>query len=140
MLADPIGDQASKFSGSVPGIVDDANAELLDLQDWLDDNGIDVEVAEQGKTALETLGRRVTEGSGELVSFTREALTTIIEGSIALILIDRAVGLHAALRRADRRGGALDRARAATGRRRTTTRRASSGRSSATSAASCCSR
>ena len=70
-----------------PGIVDDANAELSDLQDWLDDNGIDVEVAEQGKTALETLGARVTEGSGELVSFTREAVTTIIEGSIALILI-----------------------------------------------------
>ena len=29
----------------------------------------------------------MTEGSGELVSFTREALTTLIEGSIALILI-----------------------------------------------------
>jgi predicted PurR-regulated permease PerM len=87
VLADPIGDQASKFSDAVPGIVDDANAELSDLQAWLDDNGIDVEVAEQGKTALETLGDRVTEGSGELVSFTREAITTVIEGSIALILI-----------------------------------------------------
>jgi predicted PurR-regulated permease PerM len=87
LLADPIGDQASRFSASVPGIVDDANAELLDLQDWLDDNGIDIEIAQQGKTALETLGANVTEGSGELVSFTREAVTTIIEGSIALILI-----------------------------------------------------
>ena len=87
VLADPIGDQVSRFSDSVPGIVDDANAELFDLQDWLDDNGIDVEVADQGKTALETLGARVTEGSGELVSFTREAVTTLIEGSIALILI-----------------------------------------------------
>jgi predicted PurR-regulated permease PerM len=38
VLADPIGDQASRFSASVPGIVDDANAELLELQDWLDDN------------------------------------------------------------------------------------------------------
>jgi predicted PurR-regulated permease PerM len=44
-------------------------------------------VAAQGETALETLGDRVTEGSGELVSFTREAITTVIEGSIALILI-----------------------------------------------------
>ena len=87
VLADPIGDQASRFSASVPGIVDDANAELLDLQDWLDENGIDIEIADQGKTALETLGANVTEGSGELVSFTREAVTTIIEGSIALILI-----------------------------------------------------
>jgi predicted PurR-regulated permease PerM len=87
VLAEPVGDQASKFSKAVPGIVDDANAELADLQDWLDDKGIDVEVARQGETALETLGARVTEGSGELVSFTREALTTVIEGSIALILI-----------------------------------------------------
>ena len=87
VLSDPIGDQASKFSDSVPGIVDDANAELQNLQDWLDDNGIDVAIAGQGKTALETLGDNVTEGSGELVSFTRDAVTTIIEGSIALILI-----------------------------------------------------
>src|SRR5215216_6445801 len=87
VLAQPIGDQASKFSNTVPGVVDDANAELAKLQDWLDDNGIDVEVQRQGETALETLGTRVTKGSGELVSFTREALTTIIEGSIALILI-----------------------------------------------------
>ncbi len=87
VLAKPIGDQASRFSRAVPGIVDDANAGLADLQEWLDDKGIDVEVAKQGETALETLGARVTEGSGELVSFTREALTTLIEGSIALILI-----------------------------------------------------
>ena len=87
VLAEPIGDQASEFSDQVPGIVDDANAALADLQEWLDDKGIDIEVAKQGETALETLGARVTEGSGELVSFTREALTTVIEGSIALILI-----------------------------------------------------
>src|SRR5215218_8046485 len=87
VLAQPIGDQVSRFSRTVPGIVDDANAALADLQEWLDDNGIDVEVARQGETALETLGDRVTRGSGELVSFTREALTTLIEGSIALILI-----------------------------------------------------
>ena len=87
VLAEPIGDQASKFSEAVPGIVDDANAALVDLQRWLDDNGVDAEIANQGETALETLGARVTEGSGELVSFTREALTLLIEGSIALILI-----------------------------------------------------
>jgi putative heme transporter len=86
VLAQPIGDQVSRFSNAVPGIVNDANAELADLQEWLDENGIDVEVAKQGETALETLGARITEGSGELVSFTREALTTLIEGSIALIV------------------------------------------------------
>jgi len=87
VLADPIGDQASKFSRAVPGIVDDANAQLSELQEWLDDNGIDVQVADQGKTAFETLGDRVTKGSGELVAFTRDVITTVIEGSIALILV-----------------------------------------------------
>jgi putative heme transporter len=87
VLAEPVGDQASKFTNSIPGIVDDANVKLADLQDWLDDNGIDVEIASQGRTALETLGDNVAAGSGELVSFTRDALTTLIEGSIALILI-----------------------------------------------------
>jgi predicted PurR-regulated permease PerM len=87
VLAEPIGDQAAKFSDAVPGVVEDANAELADLQAWLDENGIDVEVAAQGQTALETLGARVAEGSGELVSFTREALQIVIEGSIALILV-----------------------------------------------------
>jgi predicted PurR-regulated permease PerM len=87
VLAEPIGDQAAKFSDAVPGVVDEANEQLAELQRWLDDNGIDVEVAAQGQTALETLGARVAEGSGELVSFTREALQIVIEGSIALILI-----------------------------------------------------
>src|SRR5215204_6496658 len=87
VLADPIGDQAATFTDAVPGVVDDANAELAELQRWLDDNGVDVEVAAQGQTALETLGARVAEGSGELVSFTREALQILIEGSIAVILI-----------------------------------------------------
>jgi predicted PurR-regulated permease PerM len=87
VLAEPVGDQASKFTNSIPGIVDDANVKLADLQEWLDDNGIDVEIASQGRTALETLGDNVAAGSGELVSFTRDALTTLIEGSIALILI-----------------------------------------------------
>ncbi len=87
VLARPIGDQASTFGRNVPEIVDDANAELADLQRWLDRNGVDVEVQSQGRTALATLGERVSAGSGELVSFTREALTILIEGSLALILI-----------------------------------------------------
>ncbi|MET0818803.1 MAG: AI-2E family transporter [Solirubrobacteraceae bacterium] len=87
VLADPIGDQAAAFTDAVPGVVDDANRELGELQQWLDDNGIDAEVAAQGQTALETLGARIAEGSGELVSFTREALQIVIEGAIALILV-----------------------------------------------------
>ena len=87
LLADPIGDQASKFSDAVPGIVDDANASLADFQDWLDRNGIDVRVKEEGQTALQTLGKNLSRGSGELVSFTSDALQILVEASIALILV-----------------------------------------------------
>jgi putative heme transporter len=87
LLAEPVANQVSSFSSSIPGLIDDANAELGDLQRWLDERGIDVEIQRQGETALETLGDRVTQGSGELVSFTRDAVKTVIEGGIALILI-----------------------------------------------------
>jgi predicted PurR-regulated permease PerM len=87
LLANPISDQVSSFQHSVPGIVDDANATLGDFQDWLDRNGIDVQVANEGQTALQTLGENVSAGSGELVSFTRDAVKTLVEASLALILV-----------------------------------------------------
>jgi len=87
LLANPVADQVSAFQRNVPGIVDDANASLADFQDWLDRNGIDVRVKEEGSTALQTLGRNLSEGSGELVSFTSDALQILVEASIALILV-----------------------------------------------------
>ena len=87
LLADPLAEQVSAFQSNVPEIVDDANAGLADLQGWLDRNGIGVEVKEQGETALQTLGTQLAEGSGDIVTFTREALTLLVEASIALILI-----------------------------------------------------
>jgi len=87
LVATPIADQVAAFQRSVPDIVDNANAELADLQAWLDRNGIGLQVKDQGETALQTLGARITEGSGELVTFTREALTLLVEASIALILV-----------------------------------------------------
>ena len=87
LLSNPVADQVSAFQRNVPGIVDDANASMADFQDWLDRNGVDVQVKEEGQTALATLGERLTEGSGELVSFTSDALVKLGEASIALILI-----------------------------------------------------
>src|SRR5829696_313719 len=86
LLANPVSDQVSAFQRNVPGYIDDANAALADLQSWLDRKGIDIQVKDEGETALQTLGARLSEGSGELVSFTRDALTTLVEASIALIL------------------------------------------------------
>jgi predicted PurR-regulated permease PerM len=87
LLANPVADQVDAFRDNVPEIVDDANASLADVQQWLDDNGINVQIAEEGQTALGTIGRNLTEGSGELVAFTQDALRTLVEASLALILI-----------------------------------------------------
>ena len=44
-------------------------------------------VKEEGQTALQTLGKNLSRGSGELVSFTSDALQILVEASIALILV-----------------------------------------------------
>ena len=87
LVANPVSDQVSAFRDNVPEIVDDANASLADVQDWLDDNGVDIQIADEGETALGTLGQNLSEGSGELVAFTQDALRTAVEASLALILI-----------------------------------------------------
>jgi len=86
-LSGPIADQVAAFQNDVPRFVDDANASLADVQAWLDDQGIDVEIQAQGQTALETLQDQVLEGSGEVVSFTGDLLREVIEVSIQLILV-----------------------------------------------------
>jgi predicted PurR-regulated permease PerM len=87
LLSNPIADQVSSIQKNVPQYVDDANAALADVQNFFDDKGINVQIADQGRTALETLGDRLTKGSGTIVRFTRDALTKIVEASLALILV-----------------------------------------------------
>jgi predicted PurR-regulated permease PerM len=87
LLADPVANQVSSFRDNVPDIVDDANASLADFQSWLDRNGVDLQVSKPGRTAVESLGDRLAEGSGELAAFTRDALLRLVEASIAVILI-----------------------------------------------------
>jgi putative heme transporter len=87
LVANPVADQVEAFRDNVPEILDDANATLDDVQAWLDDNGIGLQVKDEGQTALGTLGENLTAGSGELVAFTQDALRTLVEGSLALILI-----------------------------------------------------
>jgi predicted PurR-regulated permease PerM len=87
LLANPIADQASKFGRDIPGIVDDANDQLHDLQTWFDDNGIDVEIERQGETALETLGDEVAGGTSDIASFGGDLLTRLVEAGLALVLV-----------------------------------------------------
>jgi predicted PurR-regulated permease PerM len=87
LIANPISDQVANFQSDVPGIVDDANGSLADLQDWLDDNGIGIEVQKQGSTALETLQDNVLKGSGDVVAFGRDLLSRVVRVGFALVLI-----------------------------------------------------
>ncbi|MDA0136102.1 AI-2E family transporter [Solirubrobacter deserti] len=87
VLADPVSSQATSLQREIPGYVDDANESLADLQDWLDRRGIDIQVKQEGESALQTIGERLTGGAGEVVGFTRDAVTRLVEASIALILI-----------------------------------------------------
>jgi putative heme transporter len=87
LLANPVSDQVSSFQKQVPRFVRDANTSLADAQSWLDRNGIKVQIKQQGQTALQTLGNRLNTGSGDILSFTRDALQTLVEGGIALILV-----------------------------------------------------
>src|SRR3954451_10997593 len=87
LLANPIADQVSTFRDSVPSLVDDATRSLDNLQAWLNRNHVRVQIQEQGQSALQTIGDNLAKGSGEVVSFTRDALTVAVEASIALILV-----------------------------------------------------
>jgi predicted PurR-regulated permease PerM len=87
LLANPVSDQVSSFQHQVPRFVDDANSTLANVQSWLDRNGIKLQIKREGQTALQTLGDRLSAGSGDLVSFTRDALQTLVEGGLALILL-----------------------------------------------------
>jgi predicted PurR-regulated permease PerM len=87
LLANPIGDQVQRFQHAVPRYVDDANSTLANLQRWLDRKGINVQVKSEGQTALQTIGERIGGGAGDVVSFTRDALQTLVEASLALILV-----------------------------------------------------
>lgn len=87
LLANPISDQVSSFQSNVPSVVDGANKSLADFQRWLDRNGLKVQVKKEGQTALQTLGDQLSTGSGKLLVFTRDAVTILVEASLALILV-----------------------------------------------------
>jgi predicted PurR-regulated permease PerM len=87
LLANPLAHQVENFQRDVPRLVNDANGTLDDVQRWLDRRGVDVQIKEQGQTALQTLEGKVVRGSGDLVTFTRDLLSQIVQTGFALILI-----------------------------------------------------
>ena len=117
LLANPIADQVTTLRDDIPSITDSANARLADVQDYFDDKGIDVEIKKQGQTALETLQEKVVGGTD---GSSRSAPTCCTQARHRRLRADprlRPVGLHAHLRRANRRARARGSCRPATARR-----------------------
>jgi putative heme transporter len=86
LLGTVVVNQVESFQRNLPNLVDQANKSLADFQKTLHDNGIDVEITRQGKTALQTLQENVSRSSGDIVSSARDILTTIVEGAFGLVL------------------------------------------------------
>lgn len=87
LAAGPVSDQATSFANDVPGLVDDTSALLDDVQDFFDDNGINVQIKGESDSALTSLQDRVVEGSGEIVTLTGELLVLFVELSFYVILV-----------------------------------------------------
>jgi len=87
LLANPVADQANKFGNDVPGIVDNANDRLADLQDYFDRKGVNIEVKRQGETALQTLQDKVVGGTSDIVDFGGEILRRVVTAGLGLILV-----------------------------------------------------
>ncbi len=57
LLVNPVPNQIQAFQRDLPGLIDNANASLADLQQSLDRRGLGIQIAARGETALETLRR-----------------------------------------------------------------------------------
>jgi len=87
LLADPVDNQIRNFREHVPGYVDSANNSLDDLQDWLDDRGVDVQVKSGGESALNQLEKDVVKRSGDILGFTGGIVKKVVTGLLALVLV-----------------------------------------------------
>jgi predicted PurR-regulated permease PerM len=87
LLADPIGDQIEAFSANFPEYIQSAGAGLEDLQRWLDERGINMEIESGAQDALSELERDVLAKFEDAVGFTRDLVELVIAAIFALILI-----------------------------------------------------
>jgi predicted PurR-regulated permease PerM len=86
-LSGPISEQVSKFQDDIPHIADSANKTLANLQQWLNDQGIHVQIVKQGKTALQTLQEKAGAGAGSIVNFGGDLLTRLVTAGFQLVLV-----------------------------------------------------
>ncbi len=87
LLANPISDQIEAFSASLPDYIESANDGLDDLQGWLDDRGVDLQISSAGEDALSEVERDLLARSEDFVGFTRDFLELVATAIFALVLV-----------------------------------------------------
>lgn len=87
LAAGPVADQATSFANDVPGLVEDTSVLLDDVQEFFDDNGVNVQIKGESDSALNSLQERIVEGSSEIVTLTGELLVLFVELSFYVILV-----------------------------------------------------
>ena len=138
LLSNPVSTQVSHLQKDVPQLVDQANRDLVNLQNWLNSHGIKVQIQQQGQTALQSLQKTILKRSSAIVSFSRDLLTQIVTISFDLVLV-LVLSIYLLVYGEEIGAWSGGSCRPETGRPRTTSSCSSSMRCSATSAASCCS-
>jgi predicted PurR-regulated permease PerM len=87
LLASPVTSQITHFEHNLPEITRNANRDLGNLQTFLDKHGITVHITKQGQSALDTLQKDILKRSGDIVSFSRSLLSSLVTISFDLVLI-----------------------------------------------------
>lgn len=87
LLTRPVANQVVAFEADLPRLIGSANDSLARFQSWLDGRGVDVQIKRPGETALVTLQKTVLQGSGDIVTFTRELVTLVAEAGFMLVLV-----------------------------------------------------
>jgi predicted PurR-regulated permease PerM len=87
LLASPVATQIIRFEHNLPSLVRTANRDLTSVQSTLNRHGIDVHFTRQGQTALSTLEKDLRQRSGDIVSFSRGLLASVVSIGIDLVLV-----------------------------------------------------
>ena len=87
LLSNTVSTQVSHLQKDVPSLVNQANHDLVNLQNWLNSHGIKVHIQHQGQTALESLQKTILKRSSAIVSFSRDLLTQVVTISFDLVLV-----------------------------------------------------
>jgi predicted PurR-regulated permease PerM len=87
LLANPISNQVRSFSHNLPHLVNEGNTTIKNVQTYLNDHGVHVQLVKQGKTALQTLQDKVSKSSSSLASFGGGLLTEVASAFFDVILV-----------------------------------------------------